>query len=141
MLKQWSFNPNSGGIKIPERVQKDITQRINKVAEDNFQGKYLTLQIQFRAQFCYIDFFREFSEFDIPASFSETIWGISKEKYVQKQITTPSHIYRLRYFGTDDWGFSVYTYSHQKYELSIFPNGTFFGQPEEAFLASSMYFQ
>ncbi len=141
IYKRWQFDPNSGGVKIPENVKKDIIKRINKIAEENFKGKYLEIQIKFKNQFCYINFFQDFTESDILANFSEVDWGMSKAEFVQKQKTTPIHLCRLRYFGTDDWGFSFYTYSHQKYELSIFPNGAFFGKPEEAFLASSMYFQ
>jgi len=47
------------------------------------------------------------------------------------------HLCRLRYFGDDQWGFAFYTYSNEKYELSVYPNGQFFGTPEEAFLTSA----
>jgi hypothetical protein len=30
-----------------------------------------------------------------------------------------------------------YTYSNEKYELSVYPDGEFFGKPEEAFLVSA----
>ena len=36
-------------------------------------------------------------------------------------------------------GFAYYTYSHEKYEFSIYPNGEFTGKPEDAFLASAVY--
>jgi hypothetical protein len=39
----------------------------------------------------------------------------------------------------DDWGFAFYTYSNEKYELSVFSNGQFIGKPEDAFAASAMY--
>jgi hypothetical protein len=32
-----------------------------------------------------------------------------------------------------DGGFAFYTYSNEKYELSVFPSGDFYGTPEEAF--------
>ena len=34
---------------------------------------------------------------------------------------------------------AFYTYSHERYEPSIFPNGTFQGTPEEAFETAAMY--
>jgi len=44
----------------------------------------------------------------------------------------------LRYFGREEgWGFAFYTYSGNRYELSIFPSGEFFGPPEEALQVSA----
>jgi hypothetical protein len=44
----------------------------------------------------------------------------------------------LRYFGDEErWSFAFYTYSHERYELSIFPSGEFLGPPEEAFRVSA----
>jgi hypothetical protein len=41
---------------------------------------------------------------------------------------------RLRFFGGEErWGFAFYTYSSERYELSMFPSGEFLGPPEEAF--------
>ena len=34
---------------------------------------------------------------------------------------------------------AFYTYSHNKYEPSVFDHGGFFGTPEEAFQASAVY--
>jgi hypothetical protein len=48
---------------------------------------------------------------------------------------------RLRYFGNDDWGFAFFTYSQEKYELSVYPNGEFTGKPEDAFLTAAMYLE
>ena len=45
---------------------------------------------------------------------------------------------RLRYFGDEEgWGFAFYAYSNERYELSIFPTGEFFGPPEEAFATAA----
>jgi hypothetical protein len=140
MKKIWQLDPNSGGVKVPEKIKEDITQRITKIAEENFKGKYLKLQIKFKNQFCYIDFFEDYTEKNVPTTFSESLYGMSKEEYVEKRRNTPIHLCRLRYFGTEEWGYAFYTYSHEKYELSTFRNGSFYGKPEEAFMASSMYF-
>ena len=44
--------------------------------------------------------------------------------------------------GDDDaWGLAFYTYSNEKYEVSMYPNGTFEGTPEEAFDVGAVYFQ
>jgi hypothetical protein len=57
--KRWVFDPDSGGVKIPESVKRDVAARINRVAEENFEGKYTRLDIRFKGQFCYIDAYCE----------------------------------------------------------------------------------
>jgi len=47
----------------------------------------------------------------------------------------------LRYRGEEDhWGFAFYTYSAEHYELSVFPNGEYFGPPEDAFQVSAQLY-
>jgi len=56
-----------------------------------------------------------------------------KGKYTRLDIrlrNTSLHLCRLRYFGDDKWGFAVYTYSNEKYELATYPEGGFFGKPD-----------
>jgi hypothetical protein len=53
-------------------------------------------------------------------------WPETKEEYIERLRNTPVHLCRLRYFGDDRWGFAFYTYSNEKYELSMYPNGEFF---------------
>ena len=136
--KQWGFAPDSGGTKIPDSVKHDVEQRINRVAEEHFKGKYTRLDIRFRGQFCYIDAYQE-----PPAdeNWPPKDWPETREEYVERMRNTPTHLCRLRYFGDDRWGFAFYTYSNEKYELSVYPDGDFFGKPEEAFLTSAVYLQ
>ena len=134
--KQWVFDPDSGGIKIPDLVKRDVEDRIKKVAEKHYKGKYIRLDIRFRSQFCYIDAFREP---EVASSWPPKDWPETREEYLERLRNNPTHLCRLRYFGQDRWGFAFYTYSHEKYELSVFPNGEFFGKPEQAFLASAIY--
>jgi len=68
-------------------------------------------------------------------------WHETKEEYIERLRNTRIHLCRLRYFGDDRWGFAFYTYSNEKYELSMYHDGEFFGKPENAFLASAMYLQ
>ena len=37
------------------------------------------------------------------------------------------------------WTKAFYTYSNEKYEASVFNNGTFYGTPSEAFQSSALY--
>ena len=64
-------------------------------------------------------------------------WSESREEYAERLRNTPTHLCRLRYFGNDEWGFAFYTYSHEKYELSMYDDGQFTGTPERAFLISA----
>jgi|SRR3989338_2993801 len=111
--KTWVFNPGVGGKKIPDPIKHVVEERIKRTAEKHFKGKYTRLIIRFKGKFCYIDAYREPNVF--------------------------FHLCRLRYFDDDNWGFAFYTYSHEKYELSVYANGKFTGKPEDAFLLSAVY--
>lgn len=134
--KRWMFNPDSGGKKIPETKKQEVTRRIEAYAAENYAGQYTRLEIRFRGQFCYID---AYTEPQIGPNWPPEDWSETREEMIERLRNTPTHLCRLRYFGGDEWGFAFYTYSSEKYELSIFPNGTFTGTPEEAFAASAMY--
>ncbi len=134
----WYFDPNAGGITIPETVRRDVTSRIEKVANDNYKGKYTRLDIRFRGCFCYIDAYQEHEVHDLPLSKD---WPETLEEYAERLRNTPVHLCRLRYFGNDEWSFCFYTYSNERYELTVYPNGNFFGKPEGAFLISAVYLQ
>jgi len=103
------FSPDTGGVKIPEAVQRDVQQRLEALAAERFKGKYTRLDIR-----------------------PET-----REEYLERLRNTPTHLCRLRYFGHERWGWAFYTYSHEKYEFSYFPDGQPFGKPEDAFLAAA----
>ncbi len=136
--KVWGFHPDSGGIKIPETKKREVTQRIEKFAAENYAGKYTRLDIRFRGQFCYID---AYTEPYLGEGWPPEDWPETREEMIERLRNTPTHLCRLRYFGSDSWSFAFYTYSNEKYELAIFPNGTFDGTPEEAFAASAMYLE
>lgn len=130
----WVFDPNSGGTKIPPTVRAEIERRIRSVAEKKFSGRYTRLEIRFKNQFCYIDAYTDPS---LPDGWPPTDWGETREEMIERLRRTPTHLCRLRYFGDDKWGFAFYTYSHEKYELSVYDDGQFTGTPERAFLISA----
>lgn len=134
--KVWVFDPDSGGIKIPDPVKIDVEKRINNIAQQHFKGKYTRLDIRFKGQFCYID---AFEEPEVSEDLPPKNWPETREEYIERLRKTPTHLCRLRYFGDDTWSFAFYTYSNEKYELSVFTNGEFFGKPEDAFKASAVY--
>jgi len=132
-------NPNSGGGRIPEAVQRRTEARLCRFAEQQFAGRYTRLDIRFRGQFCYIDAYTEpepSSADWLPPGGRET-----REAYLERLRNTPTHLCRLRYSGHEErWGFAFYTYSHQRYEPSFLPSGEFFDTPEEAFeVAAAVY--
>jgi hypothetical protein len=134
--KMWGFNPNAGGSKIPDSVKHDVEKRINNIAEQHFKGKYTHLELRFKGQFCYID---AYQEPDVSDNWHPINWHETREKYIERMRYIPTHLCRLRYFGDDMWGFAFYTYSNEKYELAVYPDGKFLGKPEDAFIASAVY--
>jgi hypothetical protein len=137
LRKIWSHDPHSGGKPVPKSLQNSIIRRILNHAEKNYSGKYKSIDIRFKGKFCYIDVY---TEPYVQESFDSKIYGESREEHLERLRKTPTHLFRLRYFGYDDkWTMAFYAYSHEKYEPCIFNNGKFFGTPEEAFDTSSVY--
>jgi hypothetical protein len=136
--KRWVYNPNAGGVNIPERKKQEVKERIERFAAEHYAGKYTRLDIRFRGHFCYID---AYTEPVVSQGWPPEDWPESREEMIERLRNTPVHLCRLRYFGGDDWGFAFYTYSNEKYELSVFPDGNFTGKPEDAFTASAMYLE
>jgi len=137
----WVFAPNSGGKTIPDTVKRRTEERIRRYAEQHYAGRYTRLDIRFRAQFCYIDAYTEPTP--PPPGWPPPDWQETREEHMERVRNTPIHLCRLRYFGDEErWGFAFYTYSAERYELSVFPSGDFMGPPEEAFEASAnLYLQ
>jgi len=137
--KQWVFNSDSGGVKITDAVKRRTGARIQRYAEQHFAGRYTRLDIRFRGQFCYIDAYTEPEP--LTPSWPPPDWSESREEMQERLRNTPTHLCRLRYRGDQErWGFAFYTYSNERYELSMFPSGGFFGTPEEAFeVSAGMY--
>jgi len=131
MSATWQRDPDSGGVKINDSVKSQVKQRIITFAEAHLAGRYTKLDIRFRDKFCYVDAYTEPEEPVIeewPPDFPET-----REQHMERMRNTPIHLCRLRYFGDQgEWGLAFYSYAHNKYETSVFPNGKFFGTLETA---------
>ncbi len=135
----WVYDPHSGGVKVPEIVKERTKVRILSYAEKNYSGKYTRLDIRFRQQFCYID---AYVEPNIPDDFPPKDFPESRDEYIARVSNTPLHLCRIRYFNDEDkWSLAFYTYSHEKYEPSVFHSGSFHGTPEEAFEVGATYLQ
>jgi hypothetical protein len=136
-MRTWVYDPHSGGTTIPERVKTTTRQRIEKYAAEHYAGKYNRLDVRFRGQFCYID---AYVEPDLAPGWPPPDYPETREQMIERLRNTPTHLCRLRYFGDEErWSMAFFAYSSEKYEPSIFKNGTFEGTPEEAFETSAVY--
>ena len=139
MRKTWVYDPHSGGVKIPQAVRDQIRNRILAYAKKHYSGKYTRIDVRFRGQLCYID---AYTEPYVPPDFDASVFGESREEYIERLRNFPTHLCRLRYFGDEElWSMAFYTYSHEKYEPCVFNNGSFHGTPEEAFETSAIYLE
>ena len=135
-LRSWIFDPDSGGTRIPDPVKHRVEERIRRYAEQHFADRYTRLDIRFRGQFCYVDAYAEPEP--LGPNWPPPDWPETREELQERLRNTPKHLCRLRYFGDEEhWGFAFYTYSNDRYELSMFPSGEFLGPPEEAFGVSA----
>lgn len=135
--KMWIYDPQSGGVKIPQKLQPRVRQRILAHAENFYSGKYNRIKVRFRGQFCYIDAYKEPY---VEKNFNSDLYGESLEEHIERLRNIPIHLCRLRFFGHEDrWSMAFYIYSREEYEPCIFNNNSWHGTPEEAFDTSSVY--
>ena len=135
----WFFDPDSGGRPIPDTVKRRVEERIRRYAEQHFSGRYTRLDVRFRGQFCYLDAYTEPEP--LGPNWPPPDWPETREEMLERLRNTPTHLCRLRYFGGEErWGFAFYTYSNERYELSVYPSGEFLGPPEDAFQVSAQLY-
>ena len=75
----------------------------------------------------------------VAASALVEITGETKEQYLDRLRTTPTHLCRLPHFGADRWSVAFYTYSHERYEPTFFGSGEDTGTPEEGLDIGAVY--
>jgi len=139
VLRHWTYNPHTGGRKIPPSVRQLTEQRIRAYAESRYAGKFTRLDIRFRGPLCYIDAYTEPGK---PAPELLSAQGETLEHHLERLRNAPLHLCRLRYFGDlEKWSMAFYTYSHMKYEPCMFGDGSFHGTPEDAFEIGAVYLQ
>jgi hypothetical protein len=136
MKRQWVFDPHSGGIKVPPATRSRTIERIERYAAKRYSGKYTRLDIRFHGALCYIDAYTEPEE---PSARDLKLTGETREQFLERMRNIPVHLCRLRHFAEDRWSMAFFTYSNEKYEPTVFRNGSFFGTPEEAFEQAAVY--
>ena len=130
-------NPHAGGTAIPSGVRQETERRIRAYAEKRYDGTFSRLDIRFHGALGYID---AYVEPEPPSRRLLHVLHERREEYVQRVREIPLHLCRLRYFGGQKiWSMAFYTYSNERYEPCTFPNGTFYGTPEEAFEVGAAY--
>jgi hypothetical protein len=132
------MSPHAGGSKIPPSLQAEIRSRIERHAKRKFAGAYNRIDVRFRGALCYVDVF---TEPEPPAPKLLRALGETLKQYQERLRSTPTHLCRLRYFsGRNGWSLALYTYSQERYEPCLLPNGEHFGTVEKCFaLAASFY--
>ena len=138
MRRQWVFDPHSGGVKIPPAVRTRTVKRIEKCAAKQYAGKYIRLDIRFRGALCYMDAYVEPAE---PSAKMLKMTGETRQQFLERLRAAPLHLGRLRHFAEDRWSMAFFTHSNERYEPSMFANGSFLGTPEEAFEVAAIYLQ
>ena len=134
--KVWTFDPHSGGKPVSVQLRAAIAARLEAHGAKHYAGKYTRLEVRFRGALCYIEAYKE------PAKELTDYWrksGIDVQDAIEQYRKRPTHLGRLRYFGDNRRSYAFYTYSHERYEATLFPTGDWFGTPEEAFDIGAMY--
>jgi hypothetical protein len=132
-------NPHAGGTSIPTVIREETERRIRAYAEKRYAGTFTRLDILFRGALCYID---AYVEPPMPSRRLLRVLHETRQKYLDRVREVPLHLCRLRYFGGRKiWSMAFYTYSNERYEPCTFPNGTWYGTPEEAFEVGAAYLQ
>ena len=122
----WVFDPDSGGRRIPDALKPRLEERIRQYTQEHFAGRYTRIESRFRGQFWYLD---AYTEPEPPGpTWPPPDWPETRAEMLERLRNTPTHLCRLRYFGDPErWGFAFYTYSNERYELSVFPFGGVLG--------------
>jgi len=109
-MKQWTYSPHSGGTKIPPKMHEEICKQVDFFACARPWYPDIQLKARFKGQFCYID---------------------TMEKRDGADRLFP--LCRLRY-SNRGWSMALFTWSNERYEPCIFPNGEWEGMLEEALI-------
>ena len=117
-------------MKVPAQVRARTEARLRAHAGAHYAGKVARLSIRFHGQLCYVDVYQEPGE---PSRSLLRALRETREQYLRRLRSTPLHLCRLRYFGNENgWSLAFYTYSSERYEPSVFQDGSAHGTPEAA---------
>lgn len=135
VARGWTLDPHAGGVPISDAVKEATKRRLLAHAEKHYAGRYARLDIRFRGALCYIDAFTEPDTRGSPWK----VTGETRDQFVERMRSTPTHLCRLRHFGPNRWSVAFFTYSNERYEPCFFRSGKLFGTPEEALDVGAVY--
>jgi len=105
-MKRWVYDPQSGGKKISLEHQEEICEQAEAFSKMRPWYSRTRLNLRFKNQFCYID-----------------TLDLTDKK------TLP--LCRLRNLSRG-WSLALFTYSNERYQPCIFPDGNWEGSLEAA---------
>jgi len=132
----WVFNPNSGGKPIPELVQRRTDARLRSYAESTTPDGMADSRFGSAASSVMSTRTRNLRS---PVQTGRQPTGRRHARSTWSVcVIRPSTCVGCGNAGMRNiWGFAFFAYSSDKYELSVFPLGQFFGPPEDAFEVSA----
>jgi hypothetical protein len=92
-MRVWTYDPHSGGVKIPAPVRERTERRIRSYAETHFAGSFIRLDIRFRGRLCYLDAYSEPAQ---PSPRLLRALGETRKQYLEHLRSTAVHLCRLR---------------------------------------------
>ena len=135
--KVWMSSPHRGGSRVSSSLQEETRRRVLAHANANYAGRFERIDVRFRGALCYVD---AYVEPERPTKALLRLRGETKEDYYRQFRETPIHLCRLRYFsGRKLWSVAFYTYSHERYEPTLYASGEVYGTPEDAFDLAAIY--
>jgi len=136
-MRTWVYSPHTGRKSIPFGVKTRTERRILNFAARHYRGKFTRIDVRFRGALCYID---AYTEPGVPRR-SAPPPGEAREQWIERLRNTPTHLWRIRYFGDEDrWSFAWYTYAQERCEPGFLMTGDDYCTPEEAFEASAQFY-
>ena len=102
----WVYDPHSGGTKIPPKNHEEICKQVESFARSRPWYPKIQLKLRFKSQFCYVD-------------------------TVEEEDGRLFPLCRLRHLYSG-WSMALFTYSNERYEPCIFPDGKWEGTIEAA---------
>ncbi len=110
MARYWVYNPHVGGVKMTDSRKRQVNAQVAAYAARKLRGKCDRVTVKCRGALCYVD---------------------AEQKQANGRVFC-FPLCRLRHFDIDRWSIALYTFSNERYEPCIYPNGEWTGNLEEA---------
>ncbi len=110
LARNWVFNPHAGGRKLSDSDKLQVRTRVDKYAARKLKGKCDRVTVRCRGALCYVD---------------------AEQRQPDGRVFV-FPLCRLRHFDIDRWSIALFTFSNERYEPCIYPNGQWTGSLEEA---------